>query len=354
MTRIAFHAPMKPPDHPTPSGDRRMARLFMEALGKAGYAPEIASALRSRDGRGDAAVQAALLGDAAREVERLAALWRGDPPALWFTYHCYYKAPDLIGPALADAFGIPYAIAEASRARKRLAGPWAGFARRAEAAIDRADLLLAMTAHDRLALDRDARDGQRIADFPPFLDPGPAPAPKAPSATLRLLTVAMMRGPDKLASYRVLAEAMAGFDGPDWHLTIIGDGEHRDDVTALFAPCGGRVTILPGLLDPAALRGHYEGADAFLWPGVNEAYGMVYLEAQAAGTPVVAQDWPGPRAVIGPASAIVARDDPAALRAGILRVARARAGTEARRYVLEAHGIDAAAERLRGLLEGLR
>jgi len=354
MTRIAFHAPMKPPDHPTPSGDRRMARLLIEALGKAGYTPEIASDLRSRDGKGDAAVQADLIDRAAREVDRLSASWQGDPPALWFTYHCYYKAPDLIGPALADRFGIPYVIAEASRARKRLAGPWAAFARRAEAAIDRADLLLAMTAQDRTALDRDAKDGQRIVDFPPFLDPGPDPAPKPDSATLRLLTVAMMRGPDKFASYGALAEAMTGFDHPDWHLTIIGDGEYRAEVAALFASCGERMTILSGILDPALLRHRYERADAFVWPGVNEAYGMVYLEAQAAGTPVVAQDWPGPRAVIGPASAIVPRNDMAGFRGSILRVANAQAGAESRRYVLGTHGIDAAAERLRELLGGLR
>jgi len=32
--RIAFYAPMKPPTSPRPSGDRRMARLLMQALAK--------------------------------------------------------------------------------------------------------------------------------------------------------------------------------------------------------------------------------------------------------------------------------------------------------------------------------
>ena len=35
--RIAFYAPLKPPDHPVPSGDRRMARLLMAALATAGH-----------------------------------------------------------------------------------------------------------------------------------------------------------------------------------------------------------------------------------------------------------------------------------------------------------------------------
>ncbi len=355
MTRIAFYAPLKPPDHPTPSGDRRMGRLFIDALKKAGYNPEIASTLRVRDGLGDRAIQATAIENAGREIERLTNQWRADPPSIWFTYHCYYKAPDLIGPTLADRFAIPYVIAEASRARKRRGGPWDGFARRADTAIDRADLLLAMTAHDRFALDRDAKDGQHIVDFPPFLDPGPDPVPKRPSATLRLLTVAMMRGADKLASYRALAEALHGLDTVDWRLTIIGDGPERAAVDALFRPYGDRVSFGEMIADASALRPYYETADALVWPGVNEAYGMIYLEAQAAGTPVIAEDWPGPRSVIAPASAIVPQGDAEAFRSAILRVTNdAQICHAVRRYVLDGHSLDAASMRLGDLLGDLR
>ena len=34
---IAFYAPLKPPDHDTPSGDRRMARLLLAAFKVAGH-----------------------------------------------------------------------------------------------------------------------------------------------------------------------------------------------------------------------------------------------------------------------------------------------------------------------------
>ncbi len=348
--RIAFHAPLKPPDHPTPSGDRRMARLLLDALSRAGYTPEIAGTLRTRDGEGNPRIQSDMIDRATAEIDRLTALWHDDPPALWFTYHCYYKAPDLIGPALADRFDIPYVIAEASRARKRLVGPWAGFAQRAEDAIDRADLLLAMTAHDRFALDRDAKAGQKVIDFLPFLDPGSDPSPRRSAGPLRLLTVAMMRGDDKRASYRALAETLCGMTG-DWRLTVIGDGPHRAEVEAMFLPCADRTDFLGAITDTTLLRKRYEEADLFLWPGINEAYGMVYLEAQAAGTPVIAQDWPGPRAVIGPGSAIVPQEDPVALRHAIRRIATdGQAGPRARAYILANHGIDAAAARLAGLL----
>ena len=58
--RIAFYAPLKPPDHPVPSGDRRMAQLFLAALRGAGHEPVLASRFRSFEGRGDPARQARL------------------------------------------------------------------------------------------------------------------------------------------------------------------------------------------------------------------------------------------------------------------------------------------------------
>jgi len=55
--RIAFYAPMKPPDHPVPSGDRRMARLLLAALRRGGHQVSLASRIRARDGTGDREVR---------------------------------------------------------------------------------------------------------------------------------------------------------------------------------------------------------------------------------------------------------------------------------------------------------
>ncbi|MFZ9635662.1 MAG: glycosyl transferase, partial [Alphaproteobacteria bacterium] len=55
--RLAFYAPLKPPDHPVPSGDRRMAQLLMAALAARGHDVELASRLRRRDGAGPPARQ---------------------------------------------------------------------------------------------------------------------------------------------------------------------------------------------------------------------------------------------------------------------------------------------------------
>ena len=120
--RIAFYAPLKPPDHPVPSGDRRVAQLFLEALRRAGHEPFVASTLRSFDGNGDPVRQAGLAGLGRRAAERLLRQWRRSPaaaPQLWFTYHPYYKAPDWLGPAVSRALNIPYLVAEASHAAKQ-------------------------------------------------------------------------------------------------------------------------------------------------------------------------------------------------------------------------------------------
>src|SRR5579862_407321 len=170
--RIAFYAPLKPPDHPTPSGDRRIARLFIEALTRAGHQPFVASRLRSYDGTGDPARQISL-GDARREAERLLDGWRGEPagaPGLWFTYHLYYKAPDWLGPAISEALGIPYVVAEASYAPKRAAGGWASGHRAVAAALRRADAVIGLNPADRDCILPLLASPQRWIPLPPFLD----------------------------------------------------------------------------------------------------------------------------------------------------------------------------------------
>ena len=69
--RVAFYAPLKPPDHPVPSGDRRMARLLIQALELAGHEVEVAARLRSWHGVPDGARQARIAELGAALAERL-------------------------------------------------------------------------------------------------------------------------------------------------------------------------------------------------------------------------------------------------------------------------------------------
>src|ERR1700675_3941373 len=113
--RIAFYAPLKPPDHPVPSGDRRVGRLFLDALRLAGHEPFLASRLRSFDGMGDPARQVRLAELGRRSAARLLRRWQvtpGTAPELWFTYHLYYKAPDWLRPAGRTAPRVPHFLAQ--------------------------------------------------------------------------------------------------------------------------------------------------------------------------------------------------------------------------------------------------
>jgi len=357
--KVAFYAPMKPPDHANPSGDRRIARLMQRALERAGHGVFLASRLRARDGAGDAAHQADLCAQARAEAARLIEGLAESPPALWFTYHCYYKAPDLLGPVVAQALGVPYVVAEGTRSPRRLSGPWARFAALSEAALDRAAVLFWLTGRDLPMLEAARPPGQRLVHLPPFTALGQAAArPVSRDGPLRLLAVAMMREGDKLASYRALAAALARLDDVDWRLTVAGDGAAAHAVRAAFAPVAGRVTWAGRQDARPALHALYAESDLLVWPGVNEAFGMVYLEAQAMGRAVAAEDRPGVRAVVAPACALTPPGDAAAFAAAIRRFALDRpalaaAGRAARAHMMAHHGLDAAAGRLKAGLEGL-
>jgi len=293
--RLAFYAPLKPPADPVPSGDRAMARALLRALEVAGAQVAQPAGLRSRDPAGDPALQSRLIAQADAALPDLIAHGRTEDWQAWITYHSYYKAPDLLGPAAARALRIPYLLIEATRARKRLGGPWDAFARRAEAACDAADVIFYLTARDRVALEDYAPAGQTLLHLRPFLPRDDLP-PQAGGA--HLLAVGMMRERAKLASYTLIAQTLALLPA---HVTleIAGDGPARAQVAAAMAPLGARVRFL-GALDTAALSQAYLRAGALFWPGVDEAFGMTYIEAQAHGLPVIAQDRDGVRDVVFP------------------------------------------------------
>ncbi|KIN71179.1 glycosyltransferase family 4 protein [Sulfitobacter guttiformis] len=272
-----------------------MARALIAALGHLGAEVDLAATLRSRDGVGDDARQMRLVEEANALIPTIVTQGRAAKWQAWVTYHSYYKAPDLIGPSVARTLGIPYLLIEATRARKRLGGPWDRFAQAAEAACDAADLIFYVTQRDLEALSAYAPAEQQLVHLHPFLPRMELPAR---STGTHLLAVGMMRAAAKLPSYLLIAETLALL--PDTtKLEIAGDGPARPQVIAAMAPFGDRVRFL-GELEAAALDEAYRRAGALIWPGVDEAFGITYLEAQAHGLPVIAQDRDGVRDVLFP------------------------------------------------------
>lgn len=363
--RIAFHAPLKAPDHPVPSGDRQMARLLIAALRAGGHAVEVASTFRSHLSAPDPERMRAVEAAAERESERVAALWEtAGPPDLWFCYHPYYKAPDLIGPRLARRFGLPYAAAEASHAGKRGQGPWAAWHGLNEAALRAADLQVCFTPRDAEGLGGLAPP-DRIAMLPPFIDAGPFGAVERSSRAsgpVELVTVAMMRAGDKARSYAFLAAALAALPpGLPWRLTVVGDGPEREGVRAAFAGLPEGRVAWAGERDAAGIATVMAGADLYVWPGFGEAYGVAYLEAGAAGLPSLAMAAGGIASVVedGATGVLTPEGDLGAYAAALARLVadgaeRERLGAGARRMVLGERTVGRAAAALSGALAALR
>jgi glycosyltransferase involved in cell wall biosynthesis len=370
--RVAFHAPMKPPDHAVPSGDRRVANLVIAALECAGHEVALASRFRAYDGIGDAAAQRALAAQGHDEARRLIDSWRGGgAPDAWVTYHLYHKAPDWLGPAVACALGIPYVVVEPSHAPKQRGGRWDVGHAGAAKAIGKADALLCLTCLDLAHVAPLAKPGAVVEFLPPFLDAAPYAAAAAARARARadlarrfgldpdvvwLLAVGMMRRRDKLDSYRLLGRALAGLPREGWRLIVVGDGEERTAVELALGPR----TVFAGEQPPDALPGFYAAADLYAWPAIGEAYGMALLEAQAAGLPVVAGHTRGVPDVVadGETGVLVPLGDAPAFAQALARLivdpARRRALGAAATAHASSRDLPAVAARLDRLLTALK
>jgi glycosyltransferase involved in cell wall biosynthesis len=377
---VAFYAPLKPPDHPIPSGDRQMARALMRALAVGGHSAELASRLRSYDRAGDAARQARIRSLGGRVAARLLLRYRRmraqRRPRAWLTYHAYHKSPDWLGPEVSAALGLPYLLAEASFAPKRRDGPWAtGHAATADA-IRAADVVLALTAVDAECLAPLVRPPAELRRLPPFIDAAPFGAARSERSRHRaalatrfgldpampwLLAVAMMREDVKLDSYLLLGRALSRLQDRSWQLLVVGDGPARGEIEADLRRLGPERVRFAGTLAEADLSACYAGADLFVWPAIREAYGLAMLEAQAAGLPVVAGRAAGVVEVVqdGVSGLLAPAQDPEALAAATARLlddpeGRRALGDRAARFVATERSLARAAATLASAIEAAR
>ena len=365
--RVLLHTPLKPPDSDVPSGDREMARGLRRLLRRLGHRVVMPPLSRVAPGVPATEAHLALERQARRQAGRLVARWRALPAGhperfdLWLTYHCYYRKPDWLGPVVTRALGIPYVLVEASHAPRRAFGPSRLGHRAVERALAAADLVLTVNPRDMPGVKARLHPGARQAWLPPFIDIAPLAALARPENDPPvLLSVGMMRTRDKLASYRVLAEALRRLADRRWQAVLVGDGRERAEVEALMAPLGTRVRFA-GAQPHAALPALYGAADLYLWPAINEAYGMAFLEAQAAGLPVIAGRTGGVPAVVtdGVTGCLTPVGDAAAFAAAVARLLddpalRREMAAAARRRVALHHDERAAARALASALATLR
>lgn len=302
--KIAFCTPFKSPSHPKISGDVTIARDLIATL--KGYGHEVVG----------------LDHFPAKEIYWQPRKWAGAKLALdrmteqargadcIFTYGTYYKVPDIFGPTIARRLKLPYFIFQASYAEKRgqKLATWPGFVlnRRAMRA---ANHIFCNRMNDVLGC-RKLLPEHRFSYVKPGLPGGMFQRNEAARKRLLaewdagdtpvLMTAAMMRAGVKVKGLEWVIESCARLRdiGRDFTLVVIGDGPRRNYIEALAkAKLGNQVRFL-GLVDRKELADVFSAGDLFAFPGLEESVGMVYLEAQECGLPVIATNDEGAPHVI--------------------------------------------------------
>lgn len=123
----------------------------------------------------------------------------------------------------------------------------------------------------------------------------------------------------------VLMEAMTTCPGT---LVLVGDGPLEPELRAQAATLGIRDRVIfAGRVPDADLPAYFQAADVFALPSIatTEAFGVVQIEAMAAGVPVVSTNLPTGVPWVnqdGVSGIVVAPDDAGALAAAVSRVLR--------------------------------
>ncbi|WP_342320061.1 glycosyltransferase family 4 protein [Corynebacterium mayonis] len=162
------------------------------------------------------------------------------------------------------------------------------------------------------------------------------------------------KGQDTLI--RTLGDVRAAV--PDTRLVIVGSGPYERTLRAMASGLSGAVSFT-GRVSRTALRETIAAADVFAMPartrgaGLDvEGLGIVYLEAQACGVPVIAGDSGGaPEAVGAGAGIVVAGRNTRAVEEGLISLlsnprARAEMSTTAREFVQENYSWEELGDRL--------
>jgi len=170
------------------------------------------------------------------------------------------------------------------------------------------------------------------ADLPPAIAPR--------NGQTRLVTVAHLV---ERKRHDVVLRALARLEParrPEY--LVIGDGPCRSGLERLAAELGvaDRVRFLGQLPNPEAVA-RAAGCDLFVMPGVEEPFGVAFVEAMAAGLPAIGsrgEGGPEDIAAAGPGMVLVQPDDAEALAAEIARLTAdrselARLGAAARETV---------------------
>ena len=307
LMKIAYYMPFKPMGHPNPSGDLIIGTELFEHLQRRNHAIQLVSRLRCRwiFYRPLTLLRLAV---EKRRVQRHCREWQ---PDLWLSYHSYYKAPDLLGSFCSRKLNIPYVIFQGiySTKRRKQLPTLPGFLLNKKV-LRSAHLVITNKKHDYANLQRLLPETRLL-----YVAPGIHPRFFTSSTTWReklhqqwqvgeetiIMTAAMMRPGVKTAGLVQVIESCAALvkSGLPLRLIIAGDGTCRQQLEKKAGELLADRVLFLGKVSRLEMYRYFSAADIFAFPGIEEALGMVYLEAQSCHLPVVAfQDWGGGEAVL--------------------------------------------------------
>ncbi|AGW13986.1 glycosyltransferase family 4 protein [Megalodesulfovibrio gigas] len=349
--RLAFVTPMRPLAHPRLSGDVTIAQDLADFFAQRGHTVIPAGQI-STDRIWERPWRWPAL---AREALRLVRL-RPRVDAV-FTYHAYYRAPDLLG-ALAARCGAPYIVFAPAYAtnRRRHWRSRPGYELN-RYGLRQADLLVSNKQPEVRNLLRIVPEEKLL-----YVPPGIRTECFSFDAQARAgLRAAWNTGDDPVLAVAAMLREDVKAEGLEWvirtagrllregtplRLAVAGDGPARARLEALAAAELPGRAVFVGRMDRFRLQEFYSAGDLFVFPGIREGLGMVYLEAQCCGLPCVAWDHDGaPEVVRHGVSGFVTPSYDAEAFAEAIRslltdpARRVALGRSAREYVLANHDV---------------
>ncbi|MBI5593984.1 MAG: glycosyltransferase family 4 protein [Deltaproteobacteria bacterium] len=297
MTTIGYYTPFKPLGFHLPSGDLTIATGLRDFLESGGHRIIHPSRLRARWIFWKPWLWPVVVRDRLRALRMLRRVRCG----LWLTYHAYYKSPDLVGPWVCRRLDIPYVIFQGiySTRRKKAIKTLPGYVLNRKALM-RADHIFSNRKEDLLNLRRLIPE-DRLTYIAPGIDPEEFTFDAAARRELRntwkipentpvVLSAAMFRPGVKTEGLIWTIKACAELyrQKKSVQLVIAGDGKERKTLQALAESLLSENVRFVGKIPRDRMHRFYSAGDIFAFPGIRETLGMVYLEAQSCGLPVVA------------------------------------------------------------------
>ena len=364
--KILFYAPFKPLGHGHPSGDLVTATEIVDYLVKQGHEVIQASTLRCRWIYWKPWLWPILFFEKRRAIRRA---FKNDAD-LWFTYHPYNKAPDLLGPYASRKLKIPYFIFQGiySTKRRRKLKTRPGFHLN-KGALAAARHVFVNKTVDWINLKR-LIPAERISYISPGIHPAAFYFEEDARQALRgqwnvadepvVFSAAMFRADVKTEGLTWVIGACGELvrRGSALRLVIAGDGIQRDKLRRLAAGQLGDRVIFVGKVPRDNMYRYYSACDLFVFPGIRESLGLVFLEAQSCGLPVVAFDNAGvPEAVKdGITGLLVPAFDAKAFEEAIARLLndsqlRRKMGRAAQSYVRQQHDLNHNYQKMEDMLQ---